>query len=323
MSRAWTIARRELISLRRDRLFLVMAAFLTMAAILSVLIAAAAYRSELAAYHEYVQQLQASGSAVVPAAPQQLALQQLRGAVEYLEILGALLAVIVGYSVIASEKHRHTLPLLLTRPVGRLTVPAGKVLSLAILWGVVVTGVTTTSSFALITVGTARLSGGDVVRILVAGIVAWLYLMMWSTGSMALAASVRRPSTALIVGMAIWLVFVLVIPQIGDTMDPDNQVPGGLFATLGISKADENTVLAHFSSYDFVRNGLEVSSVTKHFERLSFAFLGIKTTFAGQSFAFVWEHMWGYALALVTTTAAMCTLALLSTTRHSLLRRTS
>lgn len=46
---------------------------------------------------------------------------------------------------------------------------------------------------------------------------------------MGLASTTRRLNTALIVALVLWLVVVLIVPQIGDTMDPDNQVPGGLF----------------------------------------------------------------------------------------------
>ena len=41
--------------------------------------------------------------------------------------------------------------------------------------------------------------------------------------------SMRSLPNALIIILVIWLIFVLIIPQIGDTMDPDNQIPGGFF----------------------------------------------------------------------------------------------
>lgn len=323
MHNTWSIARHELLLLRRDRLFLVLLLFLIGAALLSVVVAAAAYRGDLEAYHSYVQQLRASGSSVVPAAPQLFALQQLRGAVEYLEILGALLAIVLGYGVIASEKHRHTLPLLATRPLGQFSMPAGKLVGLAIVWLIVVGTLIATATLVLLVVGTAPVIGADTVRILLVGVVAWVYLMLWSSAAMAITAVARQPSTALVVSIVIWLLFVLIIPQIGDTMDPDNQVPGGLFATLGIPKAQEHAVLAHFSAYDTLRNGLEMTSVTKHFERLSFALLGIKSTYTGQSLSFIWHDMHGYGLALLTATVVMIAIALATTTRHTLLRRTS
>jgi len=94
------------------------------------------------------------------------------------------------------------------------------------------------------------------------------------------------------------LAMLLIIPQIGETMDPDNQVPGGLFATLQIQKPDELKVLANFAAFDGIRNGLEVSSITKHFERRSFAFLGIKDKYNLQPLGIVWADTWGYAVTL-------------------------
>ena len=323
MRSAWVIAYRELTALRRDRLILVLVGFLMGASLLSVIIAAAAYHADLDAYRSYVEQLKASGSATTPAAPQLFALQQLRGAVEYLEILGALLAIVLGYSAIASEPHRRTLPLLASRPIGRFAIPAGKLLSLAIVWLAVVVVLIVTTTLALLIVGTAPLTASDLGRILLTGVVSWLYLMLWSAGSVTITSLTRNPATALVLGIVAWLAFVLILPQIGDTMDPDNQLPGGLFATLGIPKDQETAVLAHFSSYDAIRNGLEVTSITKHFERLTFALLGIKNTYTGQSLSFVWHDMQGYALVLVLATAAMICLAFVTTTRRTLLRRTS
>jgi ABC-2 type transport system permease protein len=80
---------------------------------------------------------------------------------------------------------------------------------------------------------------------------------------------------------------VLIVPQIGDTMDPDNQVPGGLFAALQVKKPDEKKVLAHFKTYENLRNGLEETSLTKHFERGSFAVTGIKDKYNGKSLGFI------------------------------------
>jgi ABC-2 type transport system permease protein len=80
----------------------------------------------------------------------------------------------------------------------------------------------------------------------------------------------------------IWLSVVLIIPQIGDTMDPDNQVPGGLFTALQVKKPDEKKVLKRFATYEKVRNTLEETSLTKHFERATFAFTGIKDKYNGK-----------------------------------------
>jgi ABC-2 type transport system permease protein len=323
MSSTWVIASKELLDLRRDRLFAVLIGFLAIATLISVGVAAAAFRTELDAYNQYVQQLAASGSTTPPAAPQLFPLQLLRGGVEYLEILGALFAIVLGYGTVAKEKYRGTLQLLLSRPVGRFAIPAGKVLGLAVVWLAVVAVLTALTTLAILVIGNAPLQGIDLVRILIAGVVAWVYLVFWSSLAIGITALSTRLSTGLIVSIVVWLAFVLIIPQIGDTMDPDNQVPGGLFATLQIQKPDELKVLANFAAFDGIRNGLEVSSITKHFERLSFAFLGIKDKYNQQPLAFVWGDMWGYAITLAVATLASVTFAVGATTRRNLQRKIS
>lgn len=323
MSSTWVIAGKELLDLRRDRLFAVLIGFLAIATLISVGVAAASFRTELDAYNLYVQQLAASGSTTAPAAPQLFPLQLLRGGVEYLEILGALFAIVLGYGTVAKEKYRGTLQLLLSRPVGRFAIPAGKVLGLAVVWLVVVAALTVLTTLAILVIGTAPLQGIDLVRILIAAVVAWVYLVFWSSLAIGITALSPRLSTGLIVSIVVWLAFVLIIPQIGDTMDPDNQVPGGLFATLQIQKPDELKVLANFAAFDGIRNGLEVSSITKHFERLSFAFLGIKDKYNQQPLGLVWADMWGYAITLAAATLASVTFAVGATTRRNLQRKIS
>ena len=67
-------------------------------------------------------------------------------------------------------------------------------------------------------------------------------------------------------------------PQVGDTMDMDNQIPGGFFAR-GMTKAQEDQVVAKFQFYETFREGIEQLSPTKHYERVSFALLNVKPGF--------------------------------------------
>lgn len=323
MSSTCVIAGKELLDLRRDRLFAVLIGFLAVATLISVGVAAAGFRTELDAYNLYVAQLAASGSTTAPAAPHFFPLQLLRGGVEYLEILGALFAIVLGYGTVAKEKYRGTLQLLLSRPASRFAIPAGKVLGLAVVWLVVVAVLTVLTTLAILLIGSAPLQGIDLERILIGAVVAWVYLVFWSSLAIGITALSPRLSTGLIVSIVVWLAFVLIIPQIGDTMDPDNQVPGGLFTVLQIQKPDELKVLANFAAFDGIRNGLEVSSITKHFERLSFAFLGIKDKYNQLPLGLVWADMWGYAITLAAAAFASVTFAVGVTTRRNLQRKIS
>ena len=78
-------------------------------------------------------------------------------------------------------------------------------------------------------------------------------------------------------------------------MDPDNQVPGGLFATLQIQKPDELKVLAN-SRPSTASATVWRSPRSPSTERLSFAFLGIKDKYNQLPLGLVWADMWGYAI---------------------------
>ena len=77
---------------------------------------------------------------------------------EYLEILGALFAIVLGYGTVAREVS-GTLQLLLSRPVGRFAIPAGKVLGLAVVWLVVVAVLTLLTTLAILVIGNAPCRG--------------------------------------------------------------------------------------------------------------------------------------------------------------------
>ncbi len=323
MTSTLVVARKELLDLRRNRLLIVLLGFLAVAATVSVLVQAAQFRVSIDQYHQYVAALRASGSTLTAAPPQLFPLQLLRGSGEYIEVSGALFAIVAGYGVVAKEKQRATIELLFTRPVGPHAVAGGKILALATAWLVAVGGILVAITLALVLVGNAPLQPVDLARLALTGAAAWVYLVLWSCVAMGMASMTRRPTTGLIIVLVLWLVVVLVVPQIGDTMDPDNQVPGGLFKSLQIATADEHAVMAHFAAYDAVRNGLELSSVTKHVERLTFALLGIKDMYNQLPVAQVLTATLANSLSLLAGSALATGFAVLSTTRRTLLRRQS
>ena len=216
MSNTWTIAAKELVDMRRDRLFVVLVAFLAIATVISVGVASADFRAQFVAYDDYVRQLAASGGTTAPAAPQLVSLQLLRGGIEYLEILGALFAIVLGYGSVAKEKQRGTIQLFLSRPVGRFSFAAGKVLGLSIIWLSIVIALSIVSILAILLIGSAPITADDVVRLVILATISWLYLVFWSALTVGLTAMTPKLSTGLIVAIVIWLAFVLIIPQIGE-----------------------------------------------------------------------------------------------------------
>ena len=138
------------------------------------------------------------------------------------------------------------------------------------------------SALALQLTSGVELALSDLMRIAIVWGAACLYLMAFYSGSFLLTLWMKRPANALLASFAVWLLLVLVAPQIGDTLDPDNQVAGGVFKQLQVPKVEQDRIKAGYATFETVRGGIEAASITKHFERFSFAVLGIKDSYTGK-----------------------------------------
>jgi ABC-type transport system involved in multi-copper enzyme maturation permease subunit len=290
----WTIAKKDVRDMRRSGLFITLLVGLCVLILASIIVSSVAFHSQVADYQNYLDALKAAGSTATPAnAPEFYPLQQLIGGIEYLEIIGALLAIVIGYGIITKEKSRGTLLLLLSRPLRSKDVAVGKLVALAVTWLVFSAVIGLGMVIILLVIGGAQIAGLDYIRIAETVALSAVYLFFWSALGLGLAAWAKQPSTALIIGLVLWLVVVLILPQIGDTMDPDNQVPGGLFNSLQVARPQQHDIMAHFSGYENGRNDIESASVEKHFERATFGFTGIKPIYNQQSLGYVFAHLWG------------------------------
>ncbi len=229
--------------------------------------------------------------------PEFFPLQLLRATIEYLEIIGAILAISLGYLSIAKEKGNNTLPLIFTRPITRKKYYLGKLIGNAALLMSVCALLFLTIIGIIVLVGGVHISLLEVTKILLSALATLVYLSIFFLFAALSTILMRFPSNALILTFVVWMFFVLIVPQIGDTMDTDNQVPGGFFNALHISQTDSHIILRQFPLYENLRNGTEETSITKHYERLTFALLGIKDIYNGKSLNYifldkVWEILW-------------------------------
>jgi len=303
-AKIFTIAKKEYTDALKNKVFLVFLFFLLFLIGTSIAVASFDFQSKVAVYQNALSKLQQSGQVVENLSePQFYPLQLLRGAIEYLEIIGAILAIVLGYLSIAKEKGNNTLQLILTRPISRLSIFLGKLLGNALLLisvsGIVFVGI----SLVIEVIGKAALTGGQFYRIFLTFLFTAVYLLIFFSISALLSTLLKSLPSALIVSFVIWILFVLIIPQIGDTLDPDNQVPGGLFNSLHMEKANQLLILEKFSHYEKTRDSLEQTSLTKHYERLAFALLGIKDTYNGKSLDFIFHDRatdsWWISLASI------------------------
>lgn len=277
MNQILTIAKKEFRDALRNKVFITFLVFLLGLTAISIYVGSVNYQAKVSLFETTYAQLIASGQPVENLVrPEFFPLQLLRATIEYLEIIGAVLAISLGYLSIAKEKGNNTLPLIFTRPISRKKFYVGKMLGNIGLIVSISSILFLFTTALLVFVGGVSLSGSEVVKILVTALATIIYLFIFFSFSAWLTIKTKFTSNALIFSFVIWLFFVLIIPQIGDTMDTDNQVPGGFFTAIHVSKDQSKIILQDYTLYENLRNGTEELSITKHYERLSFALLGIK-----------------------------------------------
>ncbi len=278
--RVITLAHHEYRSALRSRIVAILVAILVVVTAASVYIASTAYRSKLADYEAYRSAAVAGGLAKIAPSPLRL-LSLLEGAVEYLGIIGAIIGITLGYLSVSRERTHRTLPLLRSRPVSPGELAAGSALGAL---AVIITLVAATAVMAVLglgVIGNDWVDGAQVGRLVLIYGAAAIYMgVFFCLGAIATA----RASIAvngLMFALGIWLIVALILPQIGDTLDADNQVPGGLFAALSLNRADETTVLKKFTTYETIRRDIEEASFSKHFERFAFAMADVHEKYRG------------------------------------------
>lgn len=259
----------------RSRVLLTLIGILTIATIASVYVAAAAHRAQVADYQAYKDAATASGLDRI--APSNLApMSLLRGAFEYLQIIGAVIAVALGYLTVQRERSNRTLPLLRSRPVTAGEQATGSLLGAIALIGTIVAATGIVGVSCIGTIGNDWINASELVQLLLAYLVSIAYMTGFYALGAASAARSRHPINGLIIALCVLVLFVLVTPQIGDTLDADNQIPGGLFKALGMNRADETTILHHFSIYETIRTRIEWISFSQHYQRFVFAMTDVK-----------------------------------------------
>ena len=300
------IARKEITDALRNKLFLITLGLLLLLTVVSIVLGALQVRAAMADYNNSIEFLKSMGKTELPPKPNLNPLAASKGFVNYLSMIGALLAMLLGNHAIVKEKRSGTLKLILSRPVYRDSLLNGKLFgNLGLLAGIsLMVGIITYISLQV--VGSVSLSGDEFLHMVFFFILSFLYMTVFMVLAATVSLMSRNGNKALLMTIIVWLVFAFVFPQIGDTMDMDNQLPGGFFAQMGMSKDQEHKVLENFKFYETLRNSVEETSPTKHYERVSFALLNVKPGFENNTAAEVLQLKWINLIGLTAPSLLLC-----------------
>ncbi|WP_395154168.1 ABC transporter permease [Ilumatobacter sp.] len=281
-SRIFALAHHEYRAAVRSRILLALLGIIVTVTAVSVYIASVDYRSKLADYEMYKAAAEAGGVARI--APSLLApLSLLRGSLEYLEIIGAVIAIALGYLTVSRERSNRTLAMIRSRPVSSGEQMAGSLLGALAVIGTLVAVTAMVGIVCVGSIGNDWINAAQGFKLLLAYLGAVVYMGVFYGVGVIATAHTKVTANGLMIALGVWLLIVLILPQLGDTLDADNQIPGGLFSALGLDRAGETKILEHFTLYEKTRIGIEELSFAKHFERFSFAMTDVQDKYRGFS----------------------------------------
>ncbi len=279
MAALLTIAKKEITDVFKNKFYMIILAMLIGLTVVSIILGAYQVRVSVEEYNQSIAFLKSLGKTELPAMPNLNPIASSKSFVNYIGMLGALIAMILGNQAITSERKNGTLRLILSKEVFRDGFLSGKLLgNLIVLFGITVICAAITF-LAIGLIGSVTLSSAEIIRMLLFFLMSFLFMGFFLALGMIFAVMFRNEKKALLITIMIWLVLAFVFPQIGDTMDMDNQLPGGFFAQMGMTKQQEEQVTSKFQFYESFREGIEQLSPTKHYERVSFALLNVKPGF--------------------------------------------
>lgn len=218
------IAKKEFHSVFRNRLFMTTALLFLAMSILSVYIGSTTKHAEMRLYQEIVANLTAQGETALPSPPEVYRLTILANLSEYVGIIGAILAVILGYNSLIEEKESGGLKLLLSRPVYRDRLLSGKLLGGAMVIGLLLALVFMFNLLLLIVVGGVFPTLGEVGRLFDFIVMSFAYMMIFLAFATLLSIKLDSAPQVFLISLMLWVIVSFVIPQMAETQMTNSTV---------------------------------------------------------------------------------------------------
>lgn len=258
MKQIWIIAKKEFRSAFRDKIFIVITLLFLILSILSVYIGSSTKNAELKAYSDIVELLKSQGSKAFPPEPQIYPLAILQNIIKYVSIVGAVLAIFLGFDAVSGEKENGTMKLLLSRPLYRDQLISGKLLGGGLVIGLllIVTLIFNTLLFSFV----SGISAGpaEIGRLITFILFAFCYMMSFLAASVFVSIKTGDRSFGFLTMLIIWVGVSFVIPQIAESQKS--------FAYALNSTAQTVTQVPSDTS---ISKTIEIFSPTVHFQNIS------------------------------------------------------
>ena len=217
MKQIWIIAKKEFKAAFKDKIFLVITILFLLLSIMSVYIGGSTKNALLKAYTDIVDYIKSQGGSVFPPKPIVFPLAILQNIIEYVSIVGAVLAVFLGFDTFSSEKENGTLRLLLSRPLYRDQLLSGKLLGGTMVIGLLLGVTLIFNTFLFMFVSTLKPGMAEISRLVVFIIIAFCYMMSFYIASVFISIKTKDRSFGFLVMLIAWITISFVIPQLAES----------------------------------------------------------------------------------------------------------
>lgn len=212
-----TLALKEVKGAFRENVFLIIVGLFVTLSVISVYIGSSTKNAELQAYHDIVQLLRTQGATSFPLPPEIYPLSVLRNIVSYVSMIGAVVAIFLGYETFSGERAKGTLKLIATRPVYRDQILTGKLLGGGMVIGLLL-GMILVFNFVLFVLVSGLVPTlSEMVRLLCFFVLAFIYLMGFYIATMYVSLKTNDSTFGFMLLMVIWLTISFVLPQLADS----------------------------------------------------------------------------------------------------------
>lgn len=245
MSAILTVARKEVQSAFRSSTLVTITVLFLGLSVLSAYIGSATKHAEMTIYNETIARLAAGGITQLPARPDIQALTMLGNLSEYVAIVGAVLAIMLGYRTVTQERESGGIQLILSRPVFRDQLLTGKLVGNGAIIAMLLALVFVFNASLLAVVGHAVPTALEIARIGMFVVAAFAYMSLFLLLSVFLSVNMRNSASVFLVSLVVWMTSAFVLPQVAETLMANstvmntvsgttNQVPQDTFASRAV-----------------------------------------------------------------------------------------
>ncbi len=217
MSGILTLARKEVKAAFRDNIFLILIGLFVLLSVISVYIGSSTKNAELQAYQDIVQLLKGQGATNLPTPPEIYPLSVLRNIISYVSMIGAVVAIFLGFETFSGERSNGTLKLIAVRPVYRDQIVTGKLLGGGMVIGLLLGIILIFNLVLFVLVSGITPNIDEIIRLLFFFILAFVYMMVFYIATLYVSLKTNDSAFGFMLMMIIWVTISFVLPQLADS----------------------------------------------------------------------------------------------------------